>query len=399
MGWAMNSSPSQRLVGEDSDCHDGLGQADSQLRLFIEAVQDYAIFMLDPHGHICSWNSGAQRIKQYTASEIIGRHFSCFYPEEDKRRGKPEMELVAAAKEGRFEDEDWRVRKDSSKFWANVIITAVRDASGQLVGYAKVTRDITERMKAHVALQKEVEERRKAEHKLHLSEASLRELSVHLLSTQDEERKRIGRDLHDSLGQYLAILKLKLDSLGGSLPKEWGTAVQDLQGCISLAESCIKEVRTVSYLLYPPMLEELGLKSAIPWYLDGFAERSGIKLSFHVQAGFGRPSREAELALFRILQESLTNVHRHSDSHTAAVRLLVREGMCVLEVEDHGKGMPFENLDTLGQSGQQRVSSGVGLRGMDERVRHLSGKLEVLSKKGCTVVRAMVPAGNSASNA
>lgn len=117
------------------------------------------------------------------------------------RSGKPQWELVIAAKEGRFEDEDWRVRKDGSRFWANVVITALRDYSGKLLGFAKVTRDFTERIQTQKALEKEVADRRDAQRQLHNSETSLRNLSLHLLRTQDEERRRIGRDLHDSLGQ------------------------------------------------------------------------------------------------------------------------------------------------------------------------------------------------------
>jgi PAS domain S-box-containing protein len=195
-------------------------EIEDRFRLFVGAVQDYAIFMLDPTGDVVSWNRGARRIKGYEASEIIGKNFSTFYPEEDVRSGKPEMELRVAASEGRFEDEGWRVRKDGSQFWANVIITAIRDEHGRLVGFGKVTRDITDRMQAQRAvdrlnqeLRKEVLERRTTERRLADSERSLRSLSLHLLRTQDEERKRIGRDLHDSLGQLLTALKLGLDSI------------------------------------------------------------------------------------------------------------------------------------------------------------------------------------------
>jgi PAS domain S-box-containing protein len=370
-------------------------QREQQFRLLVEAVQDYAIFMLDPDGNVSTWNLGAERIKQYRAEEIIGKHFSIFYPKEDVRGGKPQWELVVAAKEGRFEDEGWRIRKDGSRFWANVVITALRDNSGHLVGFAKVTRDITERMQAQVALEQEVGEKRETERQLHKSEKSLRALSLHLLRTQDEERKRIGRDLHDSLGQYLAVLKMKLDSLVSLIGQQEGVAARDLAQCICLTEDSIREVRTVSYLLYPPMLEELGLKSAIPWYLDGFSSRSGIKVSFEAQIDFGRPPRESELALFRVLQESLTNVHRHSGSPTAHVRLLTREGMSILEIEDKGKGMPNQLLE---QSSQDWMGAlGVGLRGMNERMRQLGGRLEVVSRTGGTTVRAMVPAGGSPS--
>jgi PAS domain S-box-containing protein len=372
-----------------------LRQSEERFRLLVEAVQDYAIFMLDPDGKVSSWNIGAERLKGYRATDIIGKHFSCFYPEEDKREGKPDWELVIALKDGRFEDEGWRIRKDGSRFWASVVITAVRDDSGKLLGFAKITRDFTERIEIQKALHKEVAERRDAQRQLHNSEKSLRELSLHLLRTQDEERRRIGRDLHDSLGQYLAVLKMKLESVASSVGQNDVEASEDLAQCIRLTQDSIKEVRTVAYLLYPPMLEELGLQSAIPWYLDGFSERSSIQTTFKVQAGLRRLLRDGELALFRVLQESLTNVHRHSGSKIAHVRLLTKKGMCILEIEDEGKGIPSQVLE---QSTQDWTGSqGVGVRGMNERLRQLGGRLELMSKKTGTTVRAMIPAGEPSS--
>jgi PAS domain S-box-containing protein len=372
-----------------------LRASEAKFRLLVEAVRDYAIFMLDPEGYITSWNLGAERIKGYRSQEIIGKHFSCFYCEEELQNGKPQRELVIAAKEGRFEDEGWRLRKDGSKFWANVIITAVRDSSGKLIGFAKVTRDFTERLRVQEALQNEVAERRETELQLRDSQKSLRQLSLHLLRTQDEERRRIGRDLHDSLGQYLAVLKMKLDLLMPLIGKENDEALQGFAQCLQLTQDSIKELRTVSYLLYPPMLEEMGLKSAIPWYLDGFSARSGIKTTFEIQVDFDRLPRDSELALFRVLQESLTNVHRHSGSKIAHVRLLTSDGMGVLQIEDEGKGMPS---DLLEQSGQDWMGAlGVGLRGMTERLLQLGGRLEIVSKESGTVVSAFVPASESSS--
>jgi PAS domain S-box-containing protein len=375
-----------------------LRQSETRFRLLVEAVQDYAIFMLDPDGRVSNWNAGAERIKGYKAAEIIGKHFSCFYPEEDLRSGKPQWELEVATKTGRFEDEGWRLRKDGSKFWANVIITAVRDETGKLIGFAKITRDITEKMlaqrelqQASKVLEKEIAERKEAGRKLHESEKSLRQLSLHLLRTQDEERRRIGRDLHDSLGQYLTVLKMKLDSLAGSIAStEKDSHQQQLAQCIQLTEDSIKEVRTISYLLYPPLLEEMGLKSAIPWYLDGFAARSGIKTTFEVHADFARLPRDVELALFRVLQESLTNVHRHSGSRMAHVRLLAREDMVILEVQDEGTGIPPVVLEEAGEDWLGAL--GVGLRGMNERMKQLGGRLELCSTERGTTVSAMVPA-------
>ena len=368
-----------------------LRRSEQRFQLFVEAVRDYAIFMLDPEGNVATWNRGAERIKGYKASEIIGSHFSRFYPEQDLQAGKPQWELKVAAKEGRFEDEGWRVRKDGSRFWANVIITAVHDETGKLIGFGKVTRDSTERMQAQRALQREIAEKQQAEMRLRESEKSLRDLSLHLLRTQDEERRRIGRDLHDSLGQSLAVLKMKLDSLVSVVGKRTDDeAADDVAQCIRLTEDSIKELRTISYLLYPPMLEEMGLKSAIPWYLDGFSARSGIKTTLEVASDFTRLPRDAELALFRVFQESLTNVHRHSGSPTAEVRLFSKDGMGILEVRDRGKGLPPGLLEQSSQDWMGQL--GVGLRGMNERMRQLGGTLELTSTKEGTTVRAMVPA-------
>jgi len=359
----------------------------AQFRLLVEEVQDYAIFMLDPSGCVSTWNKGAERIKGYKASDIIGKHFSCFYPEEDLREGKPAFELILAARDGRIEDEGWRVRKDGSKFWANVVITAVRDETGQLRGFAKVTRDFTERMETRNALQKEVSEKRETERRLQDSENSLRKLALHLLRTQDEERRRVGRDLHDSLGQLLAMLKINLECMTTDPGSR--TAEQRDQ-CASLAAECLKEVRTISYLLYPPMLEELGLSSTLNWYLEGFSKRSSVQTSLEVGEDIGRHSRDVELVLFRVLQESLTNIHRHSGSRTAHVRLHRVENDLRLEVRDTGKGVSFGALEEVGQDWIGAM--GVGLRGMNERVRQLGGRLEIASSEKGTLITAVVPA-------
>ena len=195
-----------RDLTERKQKEESLRQSEERFRLLVAGVQDYAIFMLDEKGCVISWNVGAQRIKGYLPEEIIGQHFSRFYPEEDIRSGKPAWELVVAEKEGHFEDEGWRIRKDGSRFWANVIITPVRNDSGKLLGFSKVTRDFTERLLARKALEE-------SQARLKESETNLRDLSLHLIRTQDEERRNIGREIHDSLGQYLAALKMKLDLL------------------------------------------------------------------------------------------------------------------------------------------------------------------------------------------
>ncbi len=367
-----------RDLSEQRRAELALRHSEERTRLFIEAVQDYAIFLLDPDGHVITWNVGAERIKGYSSSEILGKPFSIFYPEADKQSRKPEWELEVAKRQGRFEEEGWRIRKDGSKFWANVIITPVISRTGELLGFTKVTRDFTERMVAQLKLEE-------SQRRLQESESSLRSLSLHLLRTQDEERRRIGREIHDSVGQYLSVLKMKIDTMNLNQPSK------ELHECANLADECLKEVRTISYLLYPPMLEEMGLASAIPWYLEGFAKRCGIKTMFKIPSSFKRLSRDAELVLFRVLQESLTNVQRHSGSSSADITVSLTDTAVTMRVTDTGKGVPAQVLE---ESNHDWMGSpGVGLRGMSERLRQLGGTLQIDSSEKGTEVRATLPLG------
>jgi signal transduction histidine kinase len=270
-----------------------------------------------------------------------------------------------------------------------VIITALRDESGKLIGFGKVTRDFTEIMQANEALRREIGDKTEIECRLHESERSLRQLSLRLLETQDEERRRIGRELHDSVGQYLVGLKMKVDSLKSAAERNDHENVSQLAECSELADEAIKEVRTISYLLYPPMLEELGLKSAIPWCLEGFTKRSGIETRFEISPDFDRLSSDMELALFRVLQESLTNVSRHSGSSTATVRLLKKNQSVILQVIDKGKGSESNQWQDRSPDGMG--TRGVGLRSMSERMRQLGGDLELSTSPSGTTVTATVP--------
>jgi PAS domain S-box-containing protein len=362
-----------RDISEQRNAEEALRTSEERFRLLVQGVRDYAIFMLDRTGHVTSWNEGAQRIKGYKAAEIIGKHFSVFYPQEDVKAGKPGFNLQRAIEAGRVDDEGYRVRKDGSRFWASVVITALTDDSGDLYGFAKVTRDMTEKRKAQEALE--------------ASERSLRELSGRLLRMQDEERGRLGRELHDTIGQYLSALKMSLE-VAGSTPGEKKTDF--LSECIRITDECIREVRTISYLLYPPMLEEMGLQTAIEWHVDGFVRRSGIQVDCEIQPDLGRLPRDVEVAVFRIFQESLTNIHRHSGSPTAEVRLWLEDGNIILEVKDKGKGAPSSVLEF---SNDSLGTLGVGLRGMRERVRQLGGNLELSSSDKGMTVRAVVPVG------
>lgn len=363
--------------------------SEERFRLLVEGVRDYAIYMMDPQGRITTWNAGAERIKGYEASEILGKHFSTFFTEEDVRSGKPQHILELAAKEGHAEQEGWRVRKDGSRFWVNGILTALRDKSGKLIGFSKITRDITERKQQQEALNAEIIEKGKAQRELFESEKSLRQLSLSLLRTQDEERRRIGREMHDSLGQYLSALKMKLGTVKMRDTSLSPQSSKELEQCAGLLEDCVKEVRTISYLLYPPMLEEMGLKSAITWYLEGFTERSGITTCVEIDSELQRLPRDIELALFRVLQETLNNVHKHSGSNKVNIKVSKTGETVTVEVRDYGKGLAESVL--LQAHTQWNAGFGVGLRGMNERMRQLGGKLTLAAAQPGTLVRASVP--------
>jgi signal transduction histidine kinase len=217
-------------------------------------------------------------------------------------------------------------------------------------------------------LRSENANRRKVEEELRESERSLRELSTELLHAQDEERRRLGQELHDGVGQCLAALKLSLQLLNRAIPEEDAGARQQLGECVELASDAVSQVRTISHLMYPPTLELVGLASAVPWFIKGFEERSGIRTTLEMTQGFARLPQDLELAVFRIIQECLTNIHRHSGSATARVSLQITNDAVVLNVEDEGKGL-------------DNSSAGVGLRSMRERATRLNGTFEVSSKE------------------
>ena len=364
-----------------------LRRSEGQFRKLVDAVQDYAIFMLDTRGYIATWNSGAKGILGYEEPEILCRHFSCFFTEEDVLAGTPMRELQMASTQGRYAGQRWRLRKDGWKFFADVVLTPLRGDTGTVVGYAAVMQDITKRMlgqDTHEDIRESILE----------SEKSLRQFSQLVMRRQEEERRRVGGELLDILGQYLSVLKMKLDSLRPFAADRESKGEEELAQCLNLVEESVKEVRTVSYLLYPPLLEEVGLKSAIPWYLDGFTKLSGIKTTFEISPDLRRLSSDANEAIFRVLQEALTNVHRHSGSSTAEIQLFTKNDCVVLMISDQGKGMPSE----VPSPSRRGISPlGMGLRSMSERMRYLGGRLEITSSgKGATIT-ATIPVASCAA--
>jgi signal transduction histidine kinase len=220
---------------------------------------------------------------------------------------------------------------------------------------------------------------------------NLRDLTARLLHFQDEERRRIARELHDSVGQTLAALSMNLSSVSADIQRlrKTAAAVEDSE---ALVKDMTAGIRTISYLLHPPLLDETGLAAALRWYVDGLTSRGELRIDLEVPGDFGRLAKDSETAIFRVVQECLTNVHRHSGSPVARICLSRSAGEVHLEVRDQGKGMPPEKLSELASTG----APGVGIRGMRERIHQLGGRLEVNSA-GCgkgTTVLVTLPIAN-----
>jgi signal transduction histidine kinase len=214
----------------------------------------------------------------------------------------------------------------------------------------------------------------------------LRTLSARLLENQNEERRHIARELHDSAGQTMAVLAMNMARLVEKTKNLAPEIAREAQESEELAQQLQREIRTASYLLHPPLLDERGLASALEWYVRGVIERTGLAIGLQVSENFGRVSRELELVVFRLVQECLTNIHRHSHSPSASIRLCRKEQSLTLEVSDQGLGISPGRLREI-QAGE----SGVGIRGMRERVRQFSGNMTIESDPSGTRVCVTIP--------
>ncbi len=225
--------------------------------------------------------------------------------------------------------------------------------------------------------------------RLEQTNQELRSLSVRLLRAQDGERRRIARELHDGVGQYLVAMKMSFD-VALSEDEDTDVVREALSDCRDLLARCTADIRTMSHLLHPPLLEEMGLASATSWYVEGFMERSGITVDLEMPAQFDRLPQSTEVVLFRVLQESLTNVHRHSGSRLARIGLTVDFKNVVLTIQDQGRG--------FGERLEEPTRMGVGIAGMRERVGELGGEFKIDSTPNGTTIRVTVPVQEKLSN-
>jgi PAS domain S-box-containing protein len=477
-----------RLYDIEQQSHTAqLHNIETRFRALVNSVQDYAIFMLDPDGRVANWNTGAVRIKGYHADEIIGQHFSRFYTPEDAEKGVPQRGLAAALNAGRYEAEGWRVRKDGRLFWANVVITPVYGDAGELIGFAKVTRDLTERRKAdeqyrqserqlaeaqHMAhlgswhwdvaanlvtwsdemyriyglkpraedvtyesflafvhpgdremvqanisrslldhkpfafdhriiradgaertLQahgepmvdsegrltaiagtgQDITERKEIEYQLQSSRERLRQLSAHLEVAREEERARMAREIHDELGGMLTGLKMDVSQMRRGSPALDPPARSKLEDFSLAIDLAVQTVRRIASDLRPAVLDDFGLIAAMEWQLGEFQRRSGIACSWQSGLRAVDLPREDMTAVFRIFQESLTNVARHAQATQVQVLVEGDTDHLVLQIRDNGLGITPE---------QSQGSQSLGLAGMRERVSLLAGEILIEGDPG-----------------
>jgi PAS domain S-box-containing protein len=382
-------------------------QADKATGLLASIVDssDDAIISKTLEGVITSWNRGAERLFEYTAKEAIGQPISMIIPLD---RRDEETRILARIRQGeRIEHFDSvRVRKDGTKVEISLSISPVRDAAGKIIGASKIARDITGRKRIERELseseqrfrtladaldtqvQFRTQELRRRNEEILQQSDQLRDLSGRLMLAQDEERRRISRDLHDSAGQHLAALGMGLARIEDDAKRDPARLSKSIKDAQDLIQDLTQEIRTTSYLLHPPMLDESGLSSALHWYIQGLAERSGLSIELNIPDNLERLAPEVELAIFRLVQECLTNIHRHSGSKTAVIRIAHEADKIYAEVQDHGKGISQERLAEV-----QSKGAGVGIRGMRERVRQSHGELTVDSNALGTKITAIFPAG------
>ena len=329
--------------------------------LLLDLAND-AILARTIDDRIAYWNQGAERLYGWTRQEVLG---------------KSALEVLASDYSGKLSEIKAQVLRDGT--WKGEVVHSTRDGrritvdshwslwrnkKGKQLGFLQINTDITE---------------------WKLTEQNLQALSGKILRVQDDERRRIARELHDSLGQYLTAVKIELDLLSRSnQPIE----ADSLREPLRYVDEAISETRTISHLLHPPLLDESGFASAARWYVEGFGKRSGIDTRLSIPTQLPRLPQNVEIGLFRILQESLTNVHRHSGSKSVEVLLTVEDFDLVLLVRDQGRGLPEPVLRGISQPGGD---IGVGLASMRERVKELGATLDIQSCEQGTTVRVTVP--------
>jgi PAS domain S-box-containing protein len=336
-----------------------LAKAELKFRTLLEAAPD-AMLITTAEGQIVLANSRADDMFGYSRLELLGSNIRLLVPAWTLSRYHV-GELAS-------------ICKDGSAFPSEISSSPLQTEEGLLITSA--IRDISERKRAEQRIAEQTQQ-------LHEANRELRHLSSRIVAVRDDERRRLGRELHDSQGQYLAAIKMNLEMIETTDAALSTIQKSALTEAITLLERSMREIRVISHLLHPPLLDEIGLQAVVPWYLNSFSERSGIQIDLQMPSDISKLPDQVELAVFRVLQECLTNVHRHSGSKSASVKILPEENGVTLEVRDQGKGLNAPN-------GSDPVM-GVGITGMRERVRELGGQFDITSGADGTFVRAVFP--------
>jgi len=390
-GRIIGASKIARDVTDRKHIESELREKEDVLRAAFTQTYSFLV-ILSPDGTVLEANRAALEGTGFQRSEAIGQKvWDVWWRSLPEERENVKSGLAHAAQGLVVREECRYALRDGSVRIADRTLNPVQNERGEVVMIVASSLDITEHLQLRGILEDRVRERTL---ELEVKNAEVvrqteivRELSARLLQIQDEERRRIARELHDSVGQMLAAVSMNMANVHREADALSPEAAKSLEDNTGLLEQLSIEIRTISHLLHPPLLDEVGLESALQWYIDGFSERSKINVDLQLPEDFGRLPRKLEITLFRVVQECLTNIHRHSGSSTASIRVARLQNEVRLEVRDAGKGIPKETQATLA-SGKL---SGVGLRGMHERLRQMGGQLDVQSNGTGTLILATLP--------
>ena len=373
------------------------------LDITLSSISDFA-YILDRKGRFAFVNQALLDLWGLTLKEAVGKNFfELKYPEELATRLQQQIEKVFTTKEGLTDETEYTSQTGAGGYY-EYIFRPVFDREGNVELVAGSTRDITDRKRVEAELRASQERYRTLAESLEsqvqartreleqrtsdvvLQSELLSGLSSRLMKTQDEERRRIAREMHDSAGQTIVALSMAIDQIQRALDPSNQKLIGLTQEADSLLRDLGQEIRTTSYLLHPPLLDELGLREALGWYVDGLRQRSGIEIQLSVDE-FQRLPNEIELTVFRVVQECLTNIHRHSGSKIAQIDVAAKGDDLIVKVRDFGSGISEEVLAKIRNRGV-----GVGFRGMRERVRPFAGDVRIESQVGVgTAVTITLP--------